>query len=48
MNHGLNKKPSVTVVDANDNKVIGKVEYDDSNNVTIKFALPVSGIAYFN
>jgi hypothetical protein len=48
MNHGLNKKPSVTVVDANDNKVIGKVEYDDSNNVTIRFALPVSGIAYFN
>tara|TARA_Y100001963_G_C6774509_1_gene446636 strand:- start:231 stop:935 length:705 start_codon:yes stop_codon:yes gene_type:complete len=48
MNHGLNKKPSVTVVDDQGHKIIGKIEYDDANNVTIKFGKNVSGYAYFN
>lgn len=48
MNHGLNKKPSVTVVDSTGNKIIGQIEYDDANNVTINFGKNVSGYAYFN
>jgi hypothetical protein len=46
--HGLNKKPSVTIVDSTGNKIIGQIEYDDANNVTINFGKTVSGYAYFN
>ena len=48
MNHGLNKKPSVTVVDSSGEKVIGLVDYVDLNNVTITFVNAASGDAYFN
>jgi len=48
MNHGLNKKPSVTVVDSSGEKVVGLVDYVDLNNVTITFVNPASGDAYFN
>lgn len=48
MEHGLNKKPSVTIVDDQGHKIMGKIEYDDANNVTIRFAKSVAGYAYFN
>lgn len=47
--HNLNKKPSVTVVNYYDVVVYGSVEYIDNNNVKITFeAGAFSGRAYFN
>jgi|TARA_Y100000033_G_scaffold50880_1_gene62661 hypothetical protein len=48
MEHALNKKPSVTIVDDQGHKIMGKIEYDDANNVTIRFGKNVAGYAYFN
>ena len=48
VSHSLDKKPSVTVVDAGDTKVVGKVEYIDDNNLTIKLNTPHIGKAYLN
>jgi hypothetical protein len=46
--HNLNKKPSVTVVDSADNVVVGDIEYNDNNSVTITFSGAFSGKAYLN
>ncbi len=46
--HNLNKRTSVTVVDAMDNIVFGEVEYIDNNTVRLTFAGAFSGKAYFN
>lgn len=46
--HGLNKYPSVTIVDSAGNKVIGDIKYIDNNNITISFTAAFAGIAYFN
>jgi hypothetical protein len=48
INHNLNKKPSVTVVDSGDNVVIGEVQYVDNNNLTVSFNASFSGKAYLN
>lgn len=46
--HGMNKYPSVSVIDSAQNEVVGDVEYDSLNQVTITFASAFSGYAYFN
>lgn len=46
--HGLNKKPSVTVVDSTDRTVIGQVDYLDNNSLTITFKSAFKGEAYLN
>jgi len=46
--HDLNKKPSVTIVSDGGNKVYGKVDYIDNNNLTITFNAVFSGKAYLN
>ena len=46
--HGLNKFPSVTVVNRNGVEVYAKVTHDDENNVTITFSGDTAGKAYFN
>lgn len=48
INHGLAKKPSVTVVDNADVVIVGDVQYIDANNVILTFSEPVQGKAYFN
>lgn len=48
VNHGLNKYPSVSVVNNANITVYGEVEYDSLNQVTITFADPTNGKAYFN
>ena len=48
INHNLNKKPSVTVVDSGDNVVIGEVQYVDNNKLTVSFNASFSGKAYLN
>ena len=46
--HGLNKFPSITVVDTGDSVVIGNYTYVDNNNVILEFSAPFAGKAYFN
>lgn len=46
--HNLNKYCSVTVVDSNDNVVIGEIHYDSLNQVTLTFTASFSGKAFCN
>jgi hypothetical protein len=46
--HNLNKNASVTVVDSAGTVVIGQVDYDSLNQVTLTFSGAFSGKAYFN
>jgi len=46
--HGLNKYPSVTIVDYANNTVTGAVEYNSLNQATITFTAIFDGTAYFN
>lgn len=48
INHNLGRYPSVSVVDSAGNKVIGDVEYVDSDNIDITFCASFSGKAYLN
>ena len=48
VNHGLNKYPSVSVVNNANITVYGEVEYDSLNQVTITFKDATNGKAYFN
>lgn len=48
INHGLNKYPSVSVVDSAGSMVVGSVLYDSLNQITITFSAPFSGKAFFN
>ena len=48
INHGLNKYPSVSVVNNANITVYGEVDYDSLNQVTITFANPTNGQAFFN
>jgi len=48
INHGLNKNPSVTIVNSSDIQVVAEVEYVDTNNLTVKFVNSTSGKAYLN
>jgi hypothetical protein len=46
--HGLNKFPSVSIVDSANDLVIGDVTYLDENNLKVIFSAPFSGRAYLN
>lgn len=46
--HGLNKFPSVSVVDSAGDQVEGDIEYINSNQVVAKFSAPFAGKAYLN
>ena len=46
--HNLNKRPSVMVVDSADTVVIGQVQYNSDNQITLTFSGSFSGKAYFN
>jgi len=49
INHGLNKKPSVTVTTAaTEAVVIGEVTYTNNNTLVISFEAAFAGIAYLN
>jgi hypothetical protein len=48
INHGLNKKPSVTVVDSAKRTVHGQIEYIDNNSLQITFKSGFKGEAYLN
>lgn len=46
--HNLNKKPSVTVIDSGNSVVEGDISYIDNNTLTISFNGAFSGKAYCN
>ena len=46
--HGLNKLPSVSVVNNNNVVMYGNITYIDTNNLTITFSAGFSGKAYLN
>ena len=46
--HNLNKRPSVTVVDSAGSDVIGNISYINDNELTITFNASFSGSAYLN
>ena len=48
INHGLDSRPSVTVVDSAESTVVGLIEYIDNFNLTITFNSAFSGKAYLN
>ncbi len=46
--HGLNKFPSITVVDSAKTVVVGDYTYVNNNKVTLEFSAPFAGKAYLN
>lgn len=48
INHNLNKYPAVTVIDSAGSVVVGDIEYNDINNVTVSFIGGFSGRAICN
>lgn len=46
--HNLNKFPSVSVIDSDNKLVVGEVQYQDPNNLTVTFSGSFSGKAYLN
>jgi hypothetical protein len=48
INHNLNKKPSIAVVDSAGNNVIGEITYTNNNSITVDFSGSFAGYAYLN
>lgn len=48
INHSLNKRPSVTVVDSAGTAVEGEVQYISNSQIILKFNAAFSGKAYLN
>ncbi len=48
INHGLNKYPSVTIVDSSGSKVYGDIDYPSMNTITVSFSSVFSGRAFLN
>ena len=46
--HNLNKYPSVTVIDTANSVIIGQIEYNSVNQLTITFKSATNGKAYLN
>lgn len=48
INHNMDKRPSVTVIDTAGSVVQGEITYVDSNNLTLTFSAAFKGTAYLN
>lgn len=48
ISHGLNRYPSVTIVDTGNNHVEGEIRYVDADNIVVTFTSSFSGKAYLN
>ena len=44
----LNKFPSVTIVDSNEEQIFGVVDYQSANTIVLTFSAAISGKAYLN
>ena len=48
INHNLNKKPSVTIIDTNNSEFEGDVEHINNNQLILRFDFSMSGIVTCN
>jgi hypothetical protein len=48
VNHNLNKRPAVSVIDSAGDEVYGYVTYNDSNNLTVRFNNSFTGTILCN
>ena len=48
INHDLNKKPSVTIIDSAGSWVMGDIEYPSDSQVILRFSHPFDGTATLN
>lgn len=48
ISHGMNKYPSVSIIDSSGASIVGDVSWVDLNNVTINFSGAIAGEAYLN
>lgn len=48
VNHGLNTRCSVQVVDMSGNQIIAQVDWIDNNTVHVLFNIPAAGYVYCN
>jgi len=48
VNHPLNYRPSVTVVNNSEEVLIGEVQFTGSNQITVRFTAPFSGKVYLS
>ena len=48
VNHGLNRYPSVTVIDSAGDENVGDIKYNNSNTITLTFSAPFAGQAFIN
>ena len=48
INHDMNKKPSVTVIDSAGTYVMGDMEYPSNSQVVLRFSHPFAGTATLN
>lgn len=46
--HNMEKYPSVTIIDSENNNILGIISYTSNNTLTIDFASNCSGVAYCN
>lgn len=46
INHNLNKKPSIKIVDSTDEVIEGEEVYTDENNIILTFSALITGKAY--
>lgn len=46
--HNLGKMPSVTVVTSAGEQVVGDVQYNSNNKLTVSFTSAFAGVAYLN
>lgn len=46
INHNLNKKPSIKIVDSTDEVIEGEEKYVDENNIILTFSALITGKAY--
>jgi hypothetical protein len=48
IDHGMNKYPSIEVIDSSGSNVEGDIEFSSINNVELRFSIPISGKAFLN
>ena len=48
VNHGLGKRPAVTILDTAGDEVVGSVNHVDLNNLIITLSAPTSGVITCN
>ena len=48
VNHNLNTKCAVQVVDSSGNQIVAQIDWIDNNNVQVSFNIPAAGFVYCN